>query len=271
MSQAGAWLLVCLLTAAWPIKQGHADSPISSEADFWSDEETIFALGNVLFAAYHEFGHALIDLLDLPVVGREEDAADGFAAVKMIPETADPLADRLLVAAADGWWLQSERADALPNLPLWGAHALDPQRYFRLVCLMVGSDPDGFAGYARDAGLPPVKVAGCGRDYQALTSGWARLLAPHRKVGNAGSGRISLIMAPPADQRLQLDRLLQSGGVVKEAVAVLDGRFDLPESVTLRFDNCPDANGYWAPATREIVLCYDLIVAFLDLLAMDPR
>src|SRR5687768_10177445 len=33
----------------------------------------------LLFVAMHELGHAVIDVLDLPVVGREEDAADQFA------------------------------------------------------------------------------------------------------------------------------------------------------------------------------------------------
>ena len=35
------------------------------------------------FILVHEFGHALVDLFDLPVLGREEDAADAMAAVFM--------------------------------------------------------------------------------------------------------------------------------------------------------------------------------------------
>ena len=35
--------------------------------------------GQVLFAIAHEFGHAVFDIYDVPVLGRQEDAADEFA------------------------------------------------------------------------------------------------------------------------------------------------------------------------------------------------
>jgi hypothetical protein len=38
-----------------------------------------FVAGNVIFATAHEVGHMLIADLGLPVLGREEDAADAFA------------------------------------------------------------------------------------------------------------------------------------------------------------------------------------------------
>jgi hypothetical protein len=40
--------------------------------------------GQLLYAALHEFGHATFDLYDVPVFGREEDAADLFAAYIML-------------------------------------------------------------------------------------------------------------------------------------------------------------------------------------------
>ena len=40
-----------------------------------------FAIGNVLFVLLHETGHALISDLEIPVLGREEDAADQLATV----------------------------------------------------------------------------------------------------------------------------------------------------------------------------------------------
>ena len=40
-----------------------------------------FIVGNTLFVMAHEMGHALINQMDMPVLGREEDAADSFAIV----------------------------------------------------------------------------------------------------------------------------------------------------------------------------------------------
>src|ERR1700676_2962934 len=38
-----------------------------------------FVVGNTLFVLAHEMGHALIGQMNMPVLGREEDAADSFA------------------------------------------------------------------------------------------------------------------------------------------------------------------------------------------------
>jgi hypothetical protein len=38
-----------------------------------------FILGNMLFVVVHEIGHAVIGEMEMPVLGREEDAADAFA------------------------------------------------------------------------------------------------------------------------------------------------------------------------------------------------
>src|SRR6516225_7759504 len=40
-----------------------------------------FVVGNTLFVLLHEMGHVLMAEMKLPVLGREEDAADTFAAL----------------------------------------------------------------------------------------------------------------------------------------------------------------------------------------------
>src|SRR3954454_13912300 len=41
-----------------------------------------FVIGNTLFTLTHELGHAVISEFRLPVLGREEDAADAFATLE---------------------------------------------------------------------------------------------------------------------------------------------------------------------------------------------
>src|SRR5215208_5309127 len=43
------------------------------------DQLIEFVIGNTLFTLAHELGHAVISEFQLPVLGREEDAADAFA------------------------------------------------------------------------------------------------------------------------------------------------------------------------------------------------
>ena len=90
-----AAILICL---ASPVDARQLSAEEREEAD-------LFVLGNTVFILYHELGHALIDQLGLPVLGREEDAADNLASIMMIPEQADPMMDELIIAAADGWYL----------------------------------------------------------------------------------------------------------------------------------------------------------------------
>jgi hypothetical protein len=43
-----------------------------------------FVTGNMLFVGFHELGHAVIQELGLPVLGRQEDAADSFATLALL-------------------------------------------------------------------------------------------------------------------------------------------------------------------------------------------
>src|SRR5262245_2197605 len=43
-----------------------------------------FTLGNIFFSLFHELGHAAVTEMGLPVLGREEDAADSFATTTML-------------------------------------------------------------------------------------------------------------------------------------------------------------------------------------------
>ena len=180
-----AVILICL---ASPLNARQPSVEEREEAD-------LFVLGNTVFILYHELGHALIDQLGLPVLGREEDAADNLASIMMIPEQADPMMDELIIAAADGWYLgnlwQQEAGNVEPAW--WGEHALDMQRFYSVVCLMYGSDPAGFNDLAESVSLPPDRRTTCPNDYAQARAGWTRLLAPHMNPVESRAGRDSAI------------------------------------------------------------------------------
>ena len=54
---------------------------MTAQAQEPSEAAMDFVRGNVLSIFYHEFGHALVDILGVPVMGREEDAADALSVV----------------------------------------------------------------------------------------------------------------------------------------------------------------------------------------------
>ncbi|SRR5437588_12117397 len=64
-----------------------------------------FVAGNMLFVLLHETAHALVTEMGLPVLGREEDAADAYATVTML-KLGSSFSNRVLVEAAKGWFSQ---------------------------------------------------------------------------------------------------------------------------------------------------------------------
>ena len=243
-------------TAAWT-EPGDVDA---------LDDRALFVIGNTLFTVLHEFGHALIDMLNLPVIGREEDAVDGFAAVTMIPDHPNEMRDALIVAVADGWRAQSDLALDDGVRPYWSEHALDEQRHFAIVCLMVGSDQNGFYDFALEAGLPEERVKTCAQDFERMKSGWKRLLAPHRPDAKAEDHRagspVNVVFDQPLAEQDELFDLIQEDGLLEEAVLRLGAEINLPAPVTVRFAACEDANAYWYQSQREVTVCYELIDEF---------
>jgi hypothetical protein len=111
-----------------------------------------FVFGNMLFVGFHELGHALVERLNLPVLGRVEAAADSFATLALLEEGSE-FSVNVLVEAARGWFLidrrDRERGSISPKRL--------QQRAFQIVCLMVDSDPKQFKELA--TGLLPAKLS----------------------------------------------------------------------------------------------------------------
>ena len=143
---------------------------------------TRYVLANVRFIVAHETGHALIDLLDLPVTGRQEDAVDQFATSLMQyigsdSESPKQIADNLRMASL---WFLSRVDDTGFSLSAYAdAHSLNLQRYFNLQCLLYGSDPERFADIVARGDLPESRARTCPAEASRASSAWMRLLLPH--------------------------------------------------------------------------------------------
>ena len=89
------------------------------------------------FILAHEFAHALIHNFELPVLGREEDAADGIATVVLLKAEEGGL---YAIDAAEFWEAFSGRQDP-PDLAEYADnHSFDRQRADNILCWVAGSD-----------------------------------------------------------------------------------------------------------------------------------
>ena len=102
------------------------------------------AVGQFFFATLHEVGHAIFDILDVPMFGHEEDAADNFATYIML-QFGEGQAHRLIGGAAWSWRAYLGDYKKNPVVPtrlsaFASDHGLPQERFYNLICLALGAD-----------------------------------------------------------------------------------------------------------------------------------
>ena len=156
--------------------------------DAESDDEVGEAVvGATLFTFYHEVGHALVDVLDLPITGREEDAVDQLSTIILISldeeEEADGVGTNAILSAAMWFYKESEQqADSfVDELPFYGEHALSPTRFFNLICWTYGADPEMNTFIVDDGILPEERAVQCPEEWDRFSKAWDSLLEKYFK------------------------------------------------------------------------------------------
>jgi hypothetical protein len=120
-----------------------------------------FVSGNMLFVLLHEMAHVSITQMGLPVLGRTEDAADTYAALRLI-RSGSNFSHRVLIEAAEGWFMADRRDQKMGDkVAYYDEHGLNHQRAYQIVCLMVGSGDEKFKDLARETKLPEERRDAC--------------------------------------------------------------------------------------------------------------
>jgi hypothetical protein len=130
--------------------------------------------GAFVHALFHEIGHGLIDMYDLPVTGREEDAADRFSTFLLL--RVGRVGAEALVSAAVFFLTVHDLEAQGGTLPFWDEHGLGAQRFYNLLCRLYGSDPRAHADLVEAGYLPQDRAVRCPRETEQLVRSWARLL-----------------------------------------------------------------------------------------------
>jgi Putative metallopeptidase len=130
------------------------------------------------FILGHEFGHALIHQLNLPLTGLEEDSADGFATFFTVNDK-DTGPNAALGAAV----LFDAMGSKKPNLTLEdfsSDHAVILQRVYNFLCSVLGSDPQRLQNpLVTDGYIPKERGSLCRKEWTQLNYGWWTVLESH--------------------------------------------------------------------------------------------
>jgi hypothetical protein len=127
---------------------------------------------------FHEFGHALFDLHKIPVLGREEYAADTTSALLMLL-LAKGEARRLIMGASYWYTDDLETAVTLKPAEFSSVHGTPHQRFFNLLCIAYGSNHEMFGDLIEKGYLPKERAEDCKSEFQQATHAFNLLIRPH--------------------------------------------------------------------------------------------
>ena len=150
----------------------------SGELDTFEEVEAL-TLATLAFVFIHEVGHALVDQLELPVTGLEEDAVDQLATVVVADAGED--AANIAVAGASLFGLFGVNREAFEVADFWDEHSLDEQRFFNILCWVYGSDPATYGELVRESGIGEERLVRCEEEFEQIQTSWETLLGPYFK------------------------------------------------------------------------------------------
>ena len=132
----------------------------------------------LLFIFYHELGHALINIHDLPATGREEDAVDQLSTIILLE--ADEKGEEAVLYASS-WFLSRANKIDFDESVFADEHALDAQRFYNLACWVYGKNPQTSSYLVEDGYLPEERAERCEAEYTKISNSWDTLLEPYLK------------------------------------------------------------------------------------------
>jgi len=214
-----------------------------------------FVRTNLVSTFYHEFAHALIDIMDLPVYGQEEDAADVFSVV--VIDRLFSSKDALAINSGGAMGFKVDADDRIGKGRDWDwadEHGPDMQRYYNIVCLTYGSDPHERAEFAEKMSLPHGRAEYCDGEYTLAKHSWYPVIKriedakTDEHVGFRESARTEL------QQR--------AAAVIEAEVKLVNDKFNLPRRLRVTVKRCNRGSNmyaYYSSSRHKITVCTNYI------------
>lgn len=242
-------------------------------------DEVRFVTANAEFTLMHEMGHLLISELKLPVLGREEDAADqlGFMGLFLLHERQrDANFYAKLLDVADYWRLEWQRQSPdAAQVQASDSHALDSQRFFNLACLAYGSDPKHLEWIIQMTGLPDERAFYCPEEYEQVEYAVTWIRQHFTRPADQPTVHHLRVeyQTPPLhlEGATELLEKVRASGELEAIAARTSSTFALPRDLKLIVATCGEADAWYNRNSGELTLCYERILYFRELARELPR
>lgn len=199
-----------------------------------------FVEANIRGIFYHELGHAVIDTMRLPVYGQEEDAADVASVFLIETIFEEDAVVEMTYATALGFLGEADRVE---DHVFWDVHGPDLQRYYNLVCLIYGANPDAREDLAQELELPEERAVTCEEEFEIASESWG---AVFDELADNPSGYPLKMGAVEAGF---------TADVIGAEVAALAAEFMFPQPLTVHVMACNEANAFYDPSDLSLTVC----------------
>lgn len=278
-----AFFLVLLLAFASPIwargGNNHIDSEQKGTQNKWSKGGTAkfiepdiadldprafeYVRTNIISTVYHEMAHALIDTMEIPVYGQEEDAADVFSVVMVEAAYSEQEALRINQGAARGF--ESDHVLRVKKGREWNwadEHGPDMQRYFNIVCLTYGAHTRARKAFAKDMKLPDDRAEFCNEEYDVALNAWMPIIDQLRSDKNSRNIRFQHAVRSALHVR--------TAELISNELKAFNKVYHLPARLRVSVERCGKERSfyaYYAANRKKITICTN----YIDELYRDGR
>jgi hypothetical protein len=224
-----------------------------------------FVVGNVLFVATHEMGHAVVLDMNLPTLGGAEQAADDFAILTTLKLGEKDFSDRVLIEAAKGWFTNAAGERPTTGTPhYYERHGLNARRAYRMVCLMVGADSARFDALAAETTLPKDLRRTCGWDYDRTAQSWERALTPFRPAADQPKPQVDVKYAEATGPLAVHAQIFRNLRFLETIAAFAADRFGWRAPIAMEMRSCGSVGAAWTVTTRTLHICYEMVQDFAE-------
>jgi hypothetical protein len=154
--------------------------------------DTVF--GPFFDTSLHEFAHALFDMLNLALLGSEENAADHVAAYIYL-QLGDAESRRLITGTVYAYVAEALKGELPSSLEevaevtkaerprsleeFAGEHGTPAQRAYNVMCMAYGADAKVFGDFVEKGFLPRERAEICEEEYEQVQDAYEALVSPH--------------------------------------------------------------------------------------------
>lgn len=114
-------------------------------------------------------------------------------------------------------------------------------RYYNLVCIFYGSNPDLREELAQELGLPEERAISFSEEYELAIDSWGSVLQDMED----GTGKLRL--TGPSNCTMY--------PIIRQEIESFNIIFGFPSDVGVTIEKCGEANAYYDPSEASITIC----------------